>query len=109
MRFGERIRELRKANNFSQRDLAQKVNVNFTYISKIENAKLDFSDYPSEELIRRLADALEADVDELLILAEKMPDSVKKRVMQRPDAFRKIAKLDDATLDRILEEIGNDE
>ena len=73
MTFGEKIRELRKAKNLSQRDLATKVRVNFTYISKIENEKLDFGDYPSEELILKLAKALEADADELLILAKKSP------------------------------------
>ena len=75
MTFGEKIRELRKAKNLSQRDLAAKVKVNFTYISKIENEKLDFGDYPSEELILKLAKALEADADELLILAKKVPEN----------------------------------
>ena len=42
MRFGERIRELRKAKNLSQRALSDLVGVSFTYISKVENEKLDF-------------------------------------------------------------------
>ena len=109
MRFGEKIRELRKAKNLSLRALAEAVGVSFTYISKIENEKLDFGDYPGEELIRKLAKALEADVDELLILAQKIPDQIKKRVMERPDAFRKFADLDDETINRILEEYGDDE
>jgi len=107
MRFGEKIRQLRLANNLSQRDLAAKVKVNFTYISKIENEKLDFSDYPSEDLIRELGKALDADVNELLVLAKKVPDDIRKRVMQRPDAFRKIAKLKDDELDRLLEDIDD--
>ena len=49
--FGERIRELRKAKNLTLRDVAAKVKVSFTYVSKIENHKLDFGEYPSEELI----------------------------------------------------------
>ena len=32
--------------------------VNFTYLGKIENRMLDFGDYPSEKLIRKLAKAL---------------------------------------------------
>ncbi len=71
MQFGERVRDLRKAKNLSQRDLAAQVGITFTYVSKIENEKLDFGDYPSEELIGRLAIALDTDTDELLILAEK--------------------------------------
>ena len=108
MTFGERIRELRKGKNLSQRDLATEVKVSFTYISKIENEKLDFGDYPSEELILKLAKVLDADADELLILAKKVPENVKKRVMQRPDAFRKLASLDDEALDRLLENLDEE-
>lgn len=108
MTFGQKIRAMRKALNLSQRDLAGKVRANFTYISKIENEKLDFGDYPSEELILKLAEALEGDADELLILAEKMPESIRRRVIQRPDAFLKLAALDDERLDKILEDLGDE-
>jgi len=101
--FGETVRDLRKEQNLSQRDLAAKVDVSFTYVSKIENEKLDFGDYPSEDLIRKLAAALDADADQLMILAKKVPDRIRQRVMERPDAFRKIADLDDAKLDRLLD------
>jgi transcriptional regulator with XRE-family HTH domain len=109
MTFGEKVRELRKAKNLTLRELAVKVKVNFTYLSKIENQKLSFGEYPSEDLIRKLAKVLDGDVDELLLLAEKIPEDIKKRVIQRPDAFRKFASLDDKTIDRILEELGEDE
>ena len=107
MQFGEKVRELRKAKNLTQRDLADKVAVNFTYISKIENGKLDFGDYPSDDLVRRLAKALGANTDEFLLLAEKMPKQIRKRVMERPDAFRKIAQLDDKALDKLMEELDD--
>ena len=107
IRFGERIRELRKAKNLGQRALGELVGVSFTYISKIENEKLDFGDYPSKELIQRLADALEVDVDDLLLAAQKIPEQIKKRVMERPDAFRKFADLDDDKLDDLLEKLDN--
>ena len=105
MNFGQKIRQLRKARTLSQRELAGKVRVSFTYISKIENGHLDFGDYPSEELILKIAKALDADADELLLLAEKIPASVRKRVIQRPDVFLKLAALDDATLDKLLTQI----
>lgn len=107
--FGERVRDLRKAKNLSQRQLAAEVEVNFTYISKIENGKLDFSEFPSEKLIRKLATALDGDVDELLLLADKVPESIRKRVMERPDAFRKFADLNDKEIDRLLDEIDEGE
>ena len=106
--FGQRLRGLRKAKGLSQRALAEMVKTNFTYLSKIENEKLDFAQYPSEQLIRALAAALEADVDELLLLAQKIPEQIKKRVIERPDAFRKLANLDDETMDRLLNELDQD-
>jgi transcriptional regulator with XRE-family HTH domain len=105
MRFSERIRELRKARGLSQRALAAKVKVTFGYISKIENANLDFGDYPSDDVIRKIATALGIEADELLLLAEKIPDRIRKRVLERPDAFGRFAELDDATLNRLLAEI----
>ena len=100
--FGKTVRDIRKKQQLSQRELAGKVGVSFTYVSKIENEKLDFGDYPSEELILKLANALSIDADLLMIPAKKIPDRIKQRIMERPDAFRKIAELDDETLDRLL-------
>ncbi len=102
MRFGERVRHLRTQKRLGQRALARAVGVNFTYISKIENGKLDFGDYPSEELILRLAEALEVDAEEMLLLAEKIPARIRRRVLERPDAFGRLADLDDDSLDRLL-------
>jgi transcriptional regulator with XRE-family HTH domain len=93
MRFGEKIRQLRQAKNLGQRALAEMVGTSFTYISKIENEKLDFGDYPSEAMIHKLAEALDADEDELLVLAEKIPAKIKRRVLQRPEAFSRLADL----------------
>jgi len=103
MTFGERIRELRQVKNLTLRDLAKKVRVTFTYLSKIENQKLSFGEFPSDELIVKLAKALDADPDELLLLAEKIPEAIRKRVLERPDVFRKMAGLDDKRLDAVVE------
>ena len=105
MRFGERIRELRQTKGLVQRDLGEIVGVSFTYVSKIENEKLDFGDYPSEELIRKLADALDGDEDELLILAKKIPERLRKRIFEQPEAFLRIAELDDKRLNGLLKQI----
>jgi transcriptional regulator with XRE-family HTH domain len=102
MRFGERLQELRKAKGYTLRQLASKVGVGFTYLSKAENGKLAFADVPGEALILKLAEALDADADELLILAKKIPPIIKKRVLERPEAFRKLAGLNDKALDRLL-------
>jgi transcriptional regulator with XRE-family HTH domain len=105
MNFGRQVRELRRAKSLSQRALAAKVGVTFGYISKIENDSLDFGDYPSDDLIRKLAKALDADLGDLFLLAERIPDEIRERVLQRPDAFRKLAALDDASLDEVIQHV----
>jgi len=102
MRFGKRLQTLRKAKGFTLRDLAAKVGVGFTYICKVENGKMAFADYPSDDLIVKLAAALDADADELLIMAKKIPPQIRKRVLERPDAFRTLAELDDQALDVVM-------
>ena len=102
MMFGERVRQLRKAKGMTLRELAPKVGVGFTYLSRVETGRLNFGDYPSEALIHKLAEALDANEDELLILAEKIPERIKRRVLERPDAFQQFAELDDESMDRVL-------
>ena len=106
MTFGERLRALRSSKGLTLRVLASKVGVGFTYLSRVETGTMTYGDYPSEALIHRLADTLDADEDELLLLAEKIPLPVKARVLQRPDAFRAFAACDDQTLDKLMIEIG---
>lgn len=108
MRFGEKVRELRRARGLTLRGLAAKVQVGFTYLSKVENERLDYGDYPSDDLIGRLAKALDGDEDELMLLAQKIPAQIKKRVLQRPDAFRKLARLNDKALDRLLAQVEDE-
>ena len=105
MKFGEKIRELRKSQNLTQKELGDLVGVTFAYISKVENERLDFGDYPSEALIGKLAAALGTDEDELMLLAKKIPENIRQRVLERPDAFRKFADLTDADIDQLLEQI----
>ncbi len=106
MKFSQRVRALRQERGLSQRALAAKLSVNFTYLSKIENERLDFGDYPSEELICRIALALEVDGDELLLLAKKIPEQIRQRVFERPEVFRALARCDDMTLDRVMAQIS---
>lgn len=107
MTFGERIRELRQEKELTLRDLAAKVGVGFTYISKIENHKLEVGHGPSEKLIHKLAAELDADEEELLLLAEKVPEPIRKRVCERPDVFRVVAGMNDDEMDQFLEQFGN--
>ncbi len=103
--FGSRLRELRLEKGYSQKRLAAAVGVHHTYLSKVESGKLDFALYPGEELVRKLAVALEADETELLLLAMKVPPAIRARVLARPEAFRKLAALDDASLDEVMRHV----
>jgi hypothetical protein len=49
-----------------------------------------------------LAKVLNADLDDLLLLADKMSDDIREQVKKWPDAFHKIARLDDRPLDSLL-------
>jgi len=102
MKFGERIRTLRESRLLTQNVLAERLGVSVSYISKVENERLHFGDYPSEKFIHKLAVELDADEDELLLLADKVPEVIHKRIRERPDAFRAFATLDDDSMDDLL-------
>lgn len=105
MSLGQRLRQLRNENGLTLRELASKVDVGFTYLSKIENHSLGKGHGPSEELLHRLATVLRTDESELMSLAGKVPRVVHERALARPEAFRVIAGLDDASLDALLKQI----
>lgn len=52
--LGNRIRELRKANNLSQQKLAYMVNVERSYLAKVEQGKRN----PSIDFVEKVADGL---------------------------------------------------
>ena len=82
--FSERLRELREKTGLSQGELADKVGVNFTYLSKIESG---VKPPPSEQVILRLAEVLDADRDELMTLAGKVPSDIAK-ILKNRDALQ---------------------
>jgi transcriptional regulator with XRE-family HTH domain len=62
LQLASSIRSLRQRNGLSQRQLAMRMNVPRTYVSKIENEKAT----PTLSSLERLARALEVSVPELL-------------------------------------------
>ena len=77
--FGEYLRGLRKRAGLSQRELAQQAGIDFTYLSKIENGRVD---PPGEMTMRALARALGTEAEDLLARARKMPRDLKQLVAQ---------------------------
>ena len=102
MQFGERVRELRKQRRLTQQKLAVLLGVSLSYISKVENERLNAGDYPSEAFVLKLAKALDADPDELLLLTERVPVAIRKRITERPDVFRELAAMTDKELDQLM-------
>lgn len=78
--FGNRLRQLRKQAGATQRELAHKTRLNFTYLSKIETGVFP---PPSEKVILQLAEALNADKDELITLAGKVPSDIAQILRSR--------------------------
>lgn len=103
--IGQRIREIRKSRNLTQRELADRVGINFTYLSRVENDRLDDEQTPREETIQRIAKALQTDPDELLLLARRIPDAYRDRILARPGVFRKLLNLSDTALEEMLRQI----
>lgn len=105
MTFGERVRQLRQAKGLTLRQLAPKVGVGFTYLSRVETGKMTYGEYPSDALIHRLAEELDGDEDELLLLAERIPERIRKRVLERPKEFRVLADLPDAEFRQLVKSV----
>lgn len=82
--FGEFLRSLRQKRGMSQRDLAERVGLDFSYISKIENETMA---PPSVEAIDRLATALSlGDGDRAFLhhLSAKVPETLADVLPRNP-------------------------
>lgn len=106
---GERIRQIRKDRRLTQRQLAEKVGINFTYLSRVENDRLDADQTPREETLQKIAAALETDADELLLLARRIPDSFRQRILEQPGVFRRIIQLSNEVLEELLDGVQSDQ
>jgi len=68
--FGTVLREKRRVACLSQRQLAERAGLDFSYISKLENGRLAA---PAADTVVRLAEILGCPSEELLSAAKKMP------------------------------------
>jgi transcriptional regulator with XRE-family HTH domain len=74
------VRDIRKARHLSQRQLAARMDVPRTYISKIENGKA----IPTLGSLERLSDALEVHISQLVRDARSMRDEEVSAVLADP-------------------------
>jgi len=88
-RFGRRIRELREAKklvdpSFSLRKFAEAVGISATLLSKVETG--EFAP-PGPEKIKKMAQLLGVDADELLALANKVDPNLSAIIKEQPKAM----------------------
>ena len=62
MGFSNRVKELRKKKNLSQTKLGEMVGIHYTQVGRYEKGE----SFPSMEILRKLADALEVSTDYLM-------------------------------------------
>ena len=83
MTFAEKLSTLRAEQNMGVRELGRAVGVTGMHISNLEKGK----SAPSAELVMKLAEALQANVDELLYLADQVSPEVVDVIHQNPLAI----------------------
>jgi transcriptional regulator with XRE-family HTH domain len=99
--FGRRIQELRRYSGLTQRQAAEKLSIDFTYLSKLENSR---GEPPGEDTIRGLAELFGADPEELLALAGKVPIELRARAATDQEFalfLRRLPALPDDVLQRL--------
>src|SRR4029450_11804700 len=79
--FGALVRRQREAKEIGLREMAKKIGVSPTYLSKI--ARGDF-DPPAEDKVRKIAEIIGRDADELLALAGKVSSDLSEIIKKRP-------------------------
>jgi len=81
--FGKYIKNLRLARNIGQREMARVVEISPSYLNDIENNKRDA---PRKEIIKKIADILEANLENLYDLAGKAKNKIPPDI---PDIIKK--------------------
>lgn len=79
---GAIIRQIRLEKKMSIKDLAALANVNYVWLSKVERG----IEIPSEDLIKRLASALDyqGHIDKLIASFGKVPKEIEKLILEDP-------------------------
>jgi HTH-type transcriptional regulator, competence development regulator len=82
--FGQRLRERRVAKKLSLRKFAELVGVSPTYLSQVEQ---DNVMPPTADRVKRMADLLGENADEMIALAGRVPEDLLEIIQRRPTAI----------------------
>ena len=77
-RFGAYIREKREEKGISLRDMARQISASPTFVSKVETE--DWK--PGEEKLRKIAQVIECDEEELIAMAGRVPSELSDIIKQ---------------------------
>jgi transcriptional regulator with XRE-family HTH domain len=80
-KFGALVRREREAKEIGLREMAKMIGVSPTYLSKVERD--DFPP-PAEDKVRRIAEILNRDPDELLALAGRVSSEITDIIKRHP-------------------------
>ena len=79
--FGATVRRERERRDIGLREMAKKIGVSPTYLSKVER---DQFPPPAEDKVRKIADIIGRDHDEMLGLAGRVASDLKEIIRQHP-------------------------
>lgn len=71
-KVGEKLKKLRDEKDWSTREVARRINISYSYVSKIENGKI-----PSLTTLQKLCDLYEVNITELFGKEVDTPDELK--------------------------------
>ena len=90
--LGNFIRNARKAKNYYQRELAELVGIDFSYLSRIENDLINCP--PKEKTLKAIAQHLDLNAEELIFLSGRVPQKhkqfIKENYEKMPIFFRRL-------------------
>ena len=81
MMFGRLVRRERMVRGIGLREMAKKVEVSPTYLSQIERGEFK---PPTEDKVRKIAEIIGHDPDELLALAGRVASDLTEIIRRRP-------------------------
>jgi transcriptional regulator with XRE-family HTH domain len=78
-KFGTKLQALRRSKGVSQRQLAERIGVDFSYISKVENDRMP---PPAADTIEKICKELGIPADELMGLTDKLPTDLRQLLVE---------------------------
>jgi HTH-type transcriptional regulator, competence development regulator len=115
MTFGKTLERIRRAKGVTQREIATKIGMDFSYFSRLENDRHDSK--PTRETIDKIAKALDctdAERSDLLAAAgrgdEELEDATRRAATDQElgRLFRSVVKLSPGQRDKIMKKVESE-